>query len=160
MPIVIKPMETEEEIRGKALVHWRCWQEVYRGLVSAGYLERFTREKSEEIAHRFLDNHLIAKDGDRVVGFLSYGDRGAEASGVGEVFALYVLPEYHGAGVGQQLMAAGLDALATYPRTCLWVLKDNGRAIRFYEKCGFRRTGEELFSPSIEATEIRMIREN
>ena len=34
MAIVIKPMETDAEIRGKAFVHWKCWQEVYPGLVS------------------------------------------------------------------------------------------------------------------------------
>ena len=53
-------------------------------------------------------------------------------------------------------MKAGLKQLAEYPEVCLWVLKENKRAIRFYEKCGFVPTGEELVSPRIEATEIRM----
>ena len=34
MDIEIKKMETEEETRGKAYVHWRAWHEVYPGLVS------------------------------------------------------------------------------------------------------------------------------
>ncbi len=159
MAIVIKPMETHAEIRGKAFVHWKCWQEVYPGLVSQAYLDSLTLEKCEEIAFRWPDNILVAKDADRVVGFVGYGDRGGEAPDTGEVFALYVLPEYHGTGVGQRLMEAALERLATYPQLCLWVLKDNGRAIRFYEKCGFHATGEELHSPRVEATEIRMVRE-
>ena len=40
----------------------------------------------------------------------------------------------------------------------LWVLKGNGRAIRFYEKCGFRFDGAEktqtIGSP---VTELRMV---
>ena len=158
MAVIVKPMETDAEIRGKALVHWRCWQECYRGMVSEEYLRFFTREKSDEIAFRFRDNHFVAKDGDRVVGFLCYGDRGAEAPDTGEIFALYVLPELHGAGVAQRLMEAGLQALAAYPRVALWVLKDNARAIRFYEKCGFHPDGQELCSKSVDAVEIRMIK--
>ena len=71
--------------------------------------------------------------------------------------ALYVLADYYGKGVAQQLMKAGLQQLANYPQICLWVLKENKRAIRFYEKCGFVPTGEELVSPNIGAAEIRMI---
>ena len=40
MEIIIKPMETEDEIRGKAFVHWKSWQESYRGIVDDGYLDR------------------------------------------------------------------------------------------------------------------------
>ena len=158
MPIVVKPMKTEEEIRGKALVHWRCWHEVYRDMVSRRYLEHFTEEESLKLAHKFPDKHLVALDGDRVVGFLCYGDRGEEAPEVGEIFALYVLPEYHGKGVGQLLMAAGLKELAAYPTLCVWALKNNGRALRFYEKCGFFPDGQEEYFPSLEAAEIRMVR--
>ena len=50
-----------------------------------------------------------------------------------------------------------LEQLKAYPKICLWVLKDNGRAIRFYEKSGFRPDGEELFHPRLGASEIRMV---
>ncbi len=33
MRFEIKRMETEEEIRGKAFVHWKSWHEAYPGLV-------------------------------------------------------------------------------------------------------------------------------
>ena len=54
-------------------------------------------------------------------------------------------------------MEAGLKQLERYPQICLWVLKDNKRAIRFYEKCGFSPDGKEMTSPNIGAVEIRMI---
>ena len=157
MDIQIKKMETDAEIRGKAHVHWRAWHEAYPGLVSEEYLEKLTPEKCEDMARRWTDGNLVAKDGDRVVGFVGYGDRGDEAPGVGEIFALYVLTEYYGTGVGRRLMEAALTKLRDYPEICLWVLKENRRAIRFYEKCGFRSTGEEMFSKTVAAWEVRMV---
>ena len=157
MKITVKRMETEEEIRGKAYVHWRCWHEAYPGIVSRDYLDRFTPEKAERMAFSWTEGLIVAKDGERVVGFVGYGDRGPEDPDTGEIFALYVLSEYHGTGVGKRLMDAGLKQLEHYPRKCLWVLKDNARAIRFYEKCGFRPDGQETFNSGIQATEVRMI---
>ena len=156
MSIEIKKMETEEEIRGKAFVHWRCWHEVYAGIVDQDYLDGMTLEVCEERAFRWLDDLFVAKDDGRVIGFVGYGDRGAEAPEVGEVFALYVLPEYFGKSVGRCLMEAALEQLKEYPEVRLWVLKENKRAIRFYQKCGFCPDGEEIYSPRHGAAEIRM----
>ena len=86
----IKKMETEEETMGKAYVHWRSWHATYPGLVSPAYLNALTLEKCEEIARRWPDNILVAKDGVRVVGFVGYGESTEEA-GAGEIYALYVL---------------------------------------------------------------------
>ncbi len=156
MDITIKKIETDDEIRGKAFVHWRAWHEAYPGLVSQAYLDRLTLEKCENMAFRWPDQLIVAKDGKRVVGFVGYGDRGEEAPEIGEIFALYVLSDYYGTGVAQRLMAAGLAQLKAYPQVCLWVLKENRRAIRFYEKCGFRADGEEMVSAAVDAEEIRM----
>lgn len=157
MRIVIKKMETDEEIRGKAFVHWRSWHEAYPGLVSSDYLDRMTLEKCETLAFRWKDNILVAKDNGRVVGFAGYGDRGAEAPGTGEIFALYVLSDYYGTGLGLRLMEESLKMLRQYEKICLWVLKDNRRAIRFYEKCGFVPDGAEMYSETVSASEIRMV---
>ncbi len=156
MGIIIKKMETDSEIKGKAYVHWRAWHEAYPNLVNRDFLDRFSLEKAEEMAFRWTDGLIVAKDGDRVVGFVGYGDRGEEAPETGEIFALYVLSGYYGTGVGKQLMDAGLEQLKGYPQICLWVLKENKRAIRFYEKCGFRPDGREMFSQTVKAPEIRM----
>ena len=157
MSIIIKKMETEDEIKGKAYVQWHSWHEAYLNLVSQEYLDRFTLKKCEEIAFKWPDNILVAKDADCVIGFVMYGDRGEEAPGIGEIFSLYLLSEYYGKGIGRQLMEAGLEQLKDYPEVCLWVLKENKRAIRFYQKCGFITDGEESVSPNTGATEIRMV---
>jgi ribosomal protein S18 acetylase RimI-like enzyme len=157
MDILIKPMETDEEIRGKAYVHWKSWHEAYPGLVSPAYLEKLTPEKCVELAYRWRENILVALDEGRVVGFLGYGDRAPEDPGTGEIFALYVLSEYYGTGVGKLLMEAGLEKLKAYTRVCLWVLKENARAVRFYTKFGFQWDGTEMYSTNVSALEIRMV---
>ena len=155
----IKNMETDDEIRGKAYVHWRCWHEAYAGMVSEAYLEKLTLEKCEQIAFQWRDNILIAKDGERVAGFAGYGIS-RDTPDTGELFALYVLPEYWGTGVAKQLFDAASEQLSAYRTIGLWVLKENARAIRFYQKRGFSATGEEKHLPSVGAMEIRMERSN
>ena len=157
MDIEIKKMETEDETKGKAYVHWCAWHEAYPGLVSQEYLDRLTLERCEKIAYEWPDNLMIAKDAGRVIGFIGYGDRGDEAPDTGEIFALYTLSEYYGKDVGRQLMDAALQQLREYKQICLWVLKDNKRAIHFYQKCGFCPNGEEMYSKTVAATEIKMI---
>ena len=159
MMIEIKPMETEAEIRGKAYVHWKSWQEAYAGIVDAGYLADLTLEKCEERAFRWTENLLVAKVGSKVVGFAGYGACGDEdLPGAGEVFAIYVLPEYCGAGVGGELMRAALDRLGAYDAVAVWVLRDNARAIRFYEKWGYRADGaEKTLTLGTPVSVIRML---
>ena len=155
--IIIKEMETEEEIKGKAYVHWKAWHEAYPGLVRDEYLNRLTLAKCEQIAFNWTDNLYIAKDGDHVVGFAGYGHRDGEPQDTGEVFALYVLAEYYCKGVGCKLMDAAIKQLKNdYQHICLWTLKKNKRAIRFYQKCGFTADGAEKTNTNINAQEIRM----
>ncbi|MBQ6559633.1 MAG: GNAT family N-acetyltransferase [Erysipelotrichaceae bacterium] len=160
MSIIIKQAETEEERKGKAYVHWRSWHEAYSDIVDQSYLDKLTLEKCEEIALKFPDNLLIAKDDDRVIGFVSYGDcRDEDLSDTGEVYAIYVLQEYYGKGIGNSLMKEAMDQLKHHSTIAVWVLKDNERAIRFYEHQGFHSDGKEsihkLGSP---VAVIRMIR--
>ena len=141
MEIEIKKMETDDEIRGKAHVHWQSWHEAYAGLVDAGYLAALTPKKCEAIAYKWPGNTLVAKQGDRVIGFCAYC-RDEDRPDTGEVSAIYILSSFYGQGVGCRLMQAALRALDC-AHVFVWVLKGNARAIRFYEKCGFRPDGSE-----------------
>lgn len=158
---IIKPMESEDEINGKGYVHYKSWQETYPGLVDPAYLERHTLEKCINTAHKRPGNILVAKDREKVVGFAGYGSyRDETLPEHGEVYAIYVLAEYQGQKIGYKLMSAALDKLSNYKRVALWVLKGNDKAIRFYERYGFRFDGTEaeimLGTPN---TELRMIYE-
>ncbi|MCH4193422.1 MAG: hypothetical protein LKF52_14060 [Butyrivibrio sp.] len=73
MNIVIKKMESDAEMDGKAYVQWKSWHEAYSAIVSREYLERLTLDKCKDMAHRWTENILVAMDGEKVAGFAGYG---------------------------------------------------------------------------------------
>ena len=64
-----------------------------------------------------------------------------------EIERFYIDRLYHGMGLAQQLMAACIAKGRLYGYAGLWlgVWCRNGKAIRFYEKMGFRHVGEKPF---------------
>ena len=158
MKSIIKTMETPEEIEGKSLVHWQTWREAYDDLLPEEFQETMTLEKCRFFSQKYPENTLIAMDGKKVVGFISYGNFRDEAIQDGEIIALYVLKDYYGKGVSKQLMHAAFVALDQFSEIYLWVLKDNKRAIAFYQKMGFTFDGQEqILKLGKPVKELRMI---
>ena len=158
MVITVKQMETPEEIEGKSLVHWQTWREAYDDLLPADFQETMTLEKCRFFSQKYPENTLIAMDGKKVVGFISYGNFRDEAIQAGEIIALYVLKDYYGKGVSKQLMHAAFVALDQFSEIYLWVLKDNKRAIAFYQKMGFTFDGQEqILKLGKPVKELRMM---
>ena len=159
MNLTIKQMETPEEIEGKSFVHWQTWREAYDDLLPAEFQETMTLERCRFFSQKYPENTLIAMDGKQVVGFISYGNFRDEAIQAGEIIALYVLKDYYGKGVSKQLMHAAFVALDHFSEIYLWVLKENKRAIAFYQKMGFTFDGQEkILDLGKPITEIRMVR--
>lgn len=158
MKIIIKTMETPEEIEGKSLVHWQTWREAYDDLLPEEFQETMTLEKCRFLSQKYPENTLIAMDGKKVVGFISYGNFCDEVIQAGEIIALYVLKDYYGKGVSEQLMHAAFVALDHVSEIYLWVLKDNKRAIAFYQKMGFTFDGQEkILELGTPVKELRMM---
>jgi GNAT superfamily N-acetyltransferase len=104
---------------------------------------------------------FVAEDDGSVVGFASCGES-RDAAAEGELYAIYALPEAWGSGAGRALMAAVLAALRTrsFATASLWVLEDNPRARRFYEREGWRLDGgrrrEEFLGVAIDEVRYRI----
>lgn len=103
---------------------------------------------------RFAPGHRIAvavrhaDDGDRVVGFASYGPERERARGVtgrGELWAFYLHPDVWGNGIADRLLEHAHERLLAegFVDAVLWVLEDNPRARRFYERHGWAASGVE-----------------
>jgi len=96
---------------------------------------------------RALAGTLVATAANaHVVGFAHVGparDDDVDPLVVGELAAIYLLPEVWGSGVGRRLMAAAVNVLrdAAYVAAILWVLEGNDRAQRFYEIGGWHGDG-------------------
>ena len=69
-----------------------------------------------------------------------------------EIEALHSLPESWGTGLGEAMLAFALDGANV---AGLWAFEKNARARRFYEKHGFRFTGETRVSEFDGAIEVR-----
>ena len=82
---------------------------------------------------------LVAENKGEVVGFIMAGPaREVVISAGGEMYTLYVLPDYHNQGIGRSLMHHAADRLlqAGYSAFFLWVLTANLPSRTFYEKLG------------------------
>jgi ribosomal protein S18 acetylase RimI-like enzyme len=92
----------------------------------------------------------IALDGDRVAGFAKIGPNAftdhAPAEAI-ELYQLYVLQPWQGAGVAATLMewAIGEARARGAPQLMLSVYVDNLRAQRFYTRYGLREVGRYAF---------------
>ena len=64
-----------------------------------------------------------------------------------ELSKLYLLPDFHGAGVAAALMDTALATAAEWGVRCVWlgVNQGNQRAQRFYLKSGFQMSGTRTF---------------
>ena len=159
MNLTIKQMETPEEIEVKSFVHWQTWRETYDDLLPAEFQETMTLERCRFFSQKYPENTLIAMDGKKVVGFISYGNYRDETLQAGAIIALYVLKDYYGKGIAQKLMKEALSTLEQFSEIFLWVLNENKRAIAFYQKMGFTFDGQEkILDLGKPITEIRMVR--
>lgn len=136
-----------EDAAAVAAVHVATWQLAYRGTVPDAYLTKLTVSDQTAQWRRILMNSkvrtIVAQDTD-IVGFVSIGPASdIDAKGLSELFALYVLPDRWGSGIGRRLCEAAItDARSLkFPKMVLWVFADNYRARKFYDSAGFRPDG-------------------
>lgn len=146
------------------------WQTAYRGIIPQSYLDTMSvPENTEHQRMRFLRHNpgvlnLVAVQDGEITGWLCHGPyRDGEAhTDDAELYALYVAPGRYRGGIGRALLGRSTRrcAAAGHDRMLLWVLKENDRARRFYEACGFFPDGaEEPFEvDGVEVPEVRYVR--
>ncbi|HWH36732.1 MAG TPA: GNAT family N-acetyltransferase [Candidatus Limnocylindrales bacterium] len=154
------------DARAIAQVHVQTWRDAYADLLPAEFLAGLDVQQREghwraELMVRSSERApWLAHADDQVVGFASVGpsrDRGAAAS-TGELYAIYVLPDFWDRGVGTDLLRRAEHDLVAhgYADATLWVLAGNERARRFYERAGWHLDGERLDRiGDIEVEEVR-----
>jgi RimJ/RimL family protein N-acetyltransferase len=141
---------TPEDAEAVAAVEVASWRAAYGGLMPDAFLGALSEAEKAASWRQNLLKHgasgrkrlLVAIDDGGVVGLVRVGPD-ADAGGTGLVYLLYVLPTYWGRRVGKTLMSAAMDELRDLgmSEAVLWVLRDNQRARRLYERLGWRRDG-------------------
>ncbi|MFJ8869383.1 GNAT family N-acetyltransferase [Streptomyces sp. NPDC102473] len=148
----------------------RGWQAAYAGMIPQGYLAAMDVAEDTERRRAYLSTggaaaNLVAEEPDATVtGWACYGPCRDERArpGSGEMYALYVHPARIGTGTGRSLLAEVICRASAdgFGEMALWVLRENGRARRFYERAGFRPDGaEEAFEAGgTMVPEVRYVR--
>lgn len=159
-----------DDALGVATVHVRSWQAAYRGLMPDVYLDQLDVERRRAGWERNIadtewprSGTLVATEANgNVVGFANIGparDGDGDPLVIGELAAIYLLPEAWGSGVGRRLMLAAVNVLrdAGYAEAILWVLEGNERAQRFYEIGGWQLDGvtKDVVIADVPLPEVR-----
>jgi L-amino acid N-acyltransferase YncA len=120
-------------------VHVRSWQAAYRGLMPDSLLDNLSVEaRTAGWAREIPSGQVwVALSGDQVVGFASAGPS-RDADAAYELYAIYLLPTAWGTGLALPLAEA---AIGSEQDVIVWVLDENERARRFYERLGFQADG-------------------
>jgi L-amino acid N-acyltransferase YncA len=137
------------DARTIAEINYASWEATYRGLMPDALLdgmsvddrERRQREHLAVPAAESQRSSWIAERDGAPVGYASLGPmRGDDAeAGVGELYAIYLLPAAIGRGIGRRLLSRALETLraAGHHAAVVWFHSANERARRFYEAGGF-----------------------
>jgi ribosomal protein S18 acetylase RimI-like enzyme len=136
---------TPDDARVIATIHVEAWRAAYRGMVPDEYLDSLSIDRRESAWRRNLlavdTTTWVAEKSDAIVGWISVGpSRDADAgASTGEIWAVYVAPGCWGKGVGRSLCERAEQHLRLHGfiQVTLWVLRDNGRAVKFYQSNGF-----------------------
>jgi GNAT superfamily N-acetyltransferase len=145
--ITINPLRSDD-IDELISVARRIWHAHYPGIISVQQID-YMLERGynravilDEMARQGIA-WLAITDDSTMIGFVSVGPHGADTI---KLHKLYLLPEYHGKGIGAQaLEKVEQIALASDVHTVvLNVNKLNAKAIRSYERAGWHISAQVI----------------
>lgn len=129
-------------------VHQQAWLGAYAGIIPHRALTRMVGRRGIqwwETAIRKAANVLVVEIGGDVVGYATLGrNRARQLAQEGEIYELYLKPEYQGIGLGSRLFSAARKQLAAHGLKGLvvWALEENSNALSFYAGLGGRDVAE------------------
>ena len=146
MTVVDLRIATPHDAEAIARTHVETWRSTYAGMLPDDLLVGMSLEKQTRMWQRMLhsgETAIVAEDPRYgVIGFGSYGpNRSERREFSGEVYTLYLLPDFQGLGIGQGLLRALFGALARegHETALIWVLAANPSRF-FYEAMGGKPT--------------------
>ena len=125
-----------------AETHDEAWRTAYQGVIPGIELEKLIQRRGPDwwdSAIRKGSRVSILAFGDKVAGYANYGrNRARSLFYDGEIYELYLRPEYQGLGFGRRLFTSAHRDLAQSGLKSLvvWALSDNDPAVEFYRALG------------------------
>lgn len=131
-----------------AEVHRQAWMGAYAGIIPHKALMAMVNRRGTQWwanAIRNATSILVVDLGGAVAGYATIGrSRAHQLKPQGEIYELYLRPEYQGIGLGSRLFKAARQRLSQHGLKGLvvWALEDNHNAMAFYEGAGGRDIAE------------------
>lgn len=141
-------------------VYEESWKSAYKNIIPQDYLDSIPEGQWASNMDDPAWKTLVCIEDGIIVGTSSFcSSRLEQFDGWGEVISIYLLPDYMGKGYGKSLMESAIAELKKlgYENIFLWVLEENARARRFYEKFGFAVT-DDFLDDNIGGRGVREIR--
>src|SRR5689334_24074281 len=142
-----------------AEAHDEAWRTAYQGIIPGAELRRLINRRGPvwwESAIRKGSRIALLAFGDRIAGYANYGrNRARSLFYDGEIYELYLRPEYQGLGFGRRLFTSARRDLAQsgLKSLVIWALADNEPAVEFYKALGGKavaRSSERFGGRSLE----------
>ena len=127
-----------------AAAHDEAWRSAYQGIIPGVELDKLINRRGAawwESAVRKGSRIALLAFGDNIAGYANYGrNRARSLYYDGEIYELYLRPEFQGVGFGRRLFSAARRDLAQSGMKSLvvWALSDNDPAVEFYRALGGR----------------------
>ena len=140
-------------------IYEESWKFAYKDIIPQSYLDSIPTGRWASSIDKEGMNNLVMLDNGKFIGTSCFcKSRFKDFADFGEIVSIYFLPEYMGKGYGKQLLDYAVKELSKlgYSDIFLWVLEENYRARKFYEKCGFVATDNYL-DDNIGGKELREI---
>jgi ribosomal protein S18 acetylase RimI-like enzyme len=130
------------DAKSVADTHDDAWRTAYQGIIPGRELERLIARRGADWwdgAIRKGSRISLLAFGDTIAGYANYGrNRARSLQYDGEIYELYLRPEFQGLGFGHKLFASvrrdltqsGLQSMV------VWALSDNAPALEFYRSLG------------------------
>ena len=126
-------------------VHVETWRDTYAGMIPDQALVKMSRRRhaamwAQDLANGAKGQAVVVAD-DALAGVVGFGScgraRGTDLAYKGEVYTLYVLPDFQGNDIGKGLLARLFTALLEdgSDSALVWVLADNPSRF-FYQAMG------------------------
>src|SRR5215467_4902808 len=142
-----------------AATHDEAWRGAYQGVIPGPELEKLINRRGPQwwdSAIRKGSRVSVLVFGDKIAGYANYGrNRARSLHFEGEIYELYLRPEFQGLGFGRRLFAAAKRDLAQsgLKSMVVWALSDNDPATEFYRALGGRmvaRSSEKFGLKSLD----------
>lgn len=150
--IKIDTIKNVDDAGRLARVHWMSRQKAYADILPKDFLNKKSFSDREKQWYANIEK-ATQGDGTIWIAQLNGFDAGMASAGAtsdtdydkkttGELYVIYVMPDYWGAGVGKKLFDQACDELKKnkFKELIVWVYEPNAFARKFYERQGMKLT--------------------